>query len=666
MKIKINHNSMKTLLIAGFISIFSCTYPCFAPAEENLRVPINSYDRITKIFERFSEADRLKMEAELSMLSQDWAGFNEIVKRLKAMDNIEVFVAAGPEMKEKDIAVDIILSSLVKQDRLTEYLSKINFEHTNDERAFLEHTLDNIYQHVKEGVGLIIKQKIVLDTGDMYSEISVIDNGPGFIDRSGNRVSIETALELEKSPGKGGREGLGLPAATKFYTDFSTIHIPGSSQLSNGSWKSSNKKSFGTTITGYFLINTVRWEAVKKDIIKRAVLYVEDMELASAIENTSPPDTDIRKVYDFIAARFGQQRDEALSMMGRHLLDPARWELIDEALDRKLSITSIADLLYYKALDGEVRMETFPAWFRELVLTQSGFSSTGMHRHVVDILWSVYYRQKHLDLASGSPLLDKLVKITEQDRMSGEILGAIQGKMPDYSARDITKFIVSKLRDINVVDSAYNFGGINRLLRDDIVVEEESAGGAPLRLNNLRLKHELKKSQLAFTSADLGSRKEGFYVWLTDMPLCRELSQYIRTKYGSKGPVLLSSVEFELISGDGTAQVDMLQGWLRIDSRFPKGIREKIGPVSSAEEISAEAFYAYAVQRGFNRIRAPAGSQLFASDTELPMHRNTIERLNNLYRRLGYKLIYEKDKWWWELEMPYNKYAGLDSRRTDL
>jgi hypothetical protein len=48
------------------------------------------------------------------------------------------------------------------------------------------------------------------------------------------------------------------------------------------------------------------------------------------------------------------------------------------------------------------------------------------------------------------------------------------------------------------------------------------------------------------------------------------------------------------------------------------------------------------------------------------MHRNTIERLNNLYRRLGYKLIYEKDKWWWELEMPYNKYAGLDSRRTDL
>ena len=242
--------------------------------------------------------DQLKIEAELSINKEEpnWVRFNKIVEELKSRNDVQIMTVAGPEMKNEEIRPDFTVSSPVSKSALVEHLSKIDFEHSNDEILFLMHTLHNIYQHVKEGVALVVKQIKTLETGGTYSEVSVIDNGPGFIDVEGDKVSIERATTTHESPGKGGSEGLGLPAAISA-VDFSVIHIPGSSETQGTSWKSSNKKPSGITIIGYFFIeltdNVEDARTIKNEVVEKANQYVGYLDefFQSSITNKLPSES---------------------------------------------------------------------------------------------------------------------------------------------------------------------------------------------------------------------------------------------------------------------------------------------------------------------------------------------------------------------------------------
>jgi lipoprotein signal peptidase len=100
---------------------------------------------------------------------------------------------------------------------------------------------------------------------------------------------------------------------------------------------------------------------------------------------------------------------------------------------------------------------------------------------------------------------------------------------------------------------------------------------------------------------------------------------------------------------NGLARIVGLQAWLRLHDHLPFPIRAKLGSIESTLE---QIFRAYATQRGFRRIRAPTGSWLFGS-TEIPLHRNVIERMNALYRSAGYHLAFRNKRWWWEHDLVY-------------
>ncbi|MBI4323548.1 MAG: bifunctional isocitrate dehydrogenase kinase/phosphatase [Candidatus Omnitrophica bacterium] len=140
--------------------------------------------------------------------------------------------------------------------------------------------------------------------------------------------------------------------------------------------------------------------------------------------------------------------------------------------------------------------------------------------------------------------------------------------------------------------------------------------------------------------------QEAFSVWLADQSLLTALLPYLPARDDPTAPLLLSTVTFELDDEDRrVAHIGQLQAWLQID-RLPPTLREQIG---SIEHLTERVFRTYAEQRGFHRIRMPTGSQLFDS-TQLPLHRNTIERLNNLYRQAGYRLVRHDGAWRWEWE----------------
>ncbi|MDP8229480.1 MAG: ATP-binding protein [Candidatus Gorgyraea atricola] len=225
--------------------------------------------------------DQLILQAELSMLQHDWPRFNKIVEELKGRKDIQVIVVAGPKFINKEVNIDSRLLKRVDQREAKKHLSKVNFEYDDFDDSFLRHTLDNIYQHVKDGVALVVKQIEMLETGATYSEVSVIDNGTGFIDKEGNKVSIERAFTHGESPGRGKGEGLGLPVTLTF-TDILAVHIPGSSEIKKYSkptaWE--NKKSSGTTIVGYFFIKATDSDviAIKNKVVEKANQYVKYLD----------------------------------------------------------------------------------------------------------------------------------------------------------------------------------------------------------------------------------------------------------------------------------------------------------------------------------------------------------------------------------------------------
>lgn len=288
------------IVIAAIFTIDTAGYGYTLPSQSSLRVPlmVTTKEGQEKLAEALSDkvdannfasmpTDQLIREAENSMpfcedKNPDWARFNEIVKQLKTRKDVEVFVLAGPMFKD---------NGTINTNRLTQPETVISSNEA--EFDFLWCTFQNISQHVERGIALVVKQKITTERRNKYTEISVIDNGTGPIDKNGKRVSVKEVLKYGVTKGESGSAGRGLTLAARQDADLSTIHAPGISMIVNGSempdhyrvsppeiiWEQDkSKKPYGMTVIGYFLGKGADKEDVKEDIIRRAEQHVNSFQ----------------------------------------------------------------------------------------------------------------------------------------------------------------------------------------------------------------------------------------------------------------------------------------------------------------------------------------------------------------------------------------------------
>jgi len=257
-------------------------------AEFTITLPVVKPDQVNNNDFASLSNDQLIREAENSMpfcedTNPDWTRFNEIVKQLKTRKDVQVFVLAGPMFNDNE-AINI--------NRLTQPETVISSD--DAEFDFLWCTLQNISQHVKQGIALVVKQEITNEKGSKYTEISVIDNGTGPIDKNSKRVSVKEVLKYGVTMGVNDSAGRGLTLAARHNADLSTIHAPGISVIVNGKeeperyrvsppeiiWEQDKtKKPYGMTVIGYFLGKGADKEDVKEDIIKRAEQHVNSFQL---------------------------------------------------------------------------------------------------------------------------------------------------------------------------------------------------------------------------------------------------------------------------------------------------------------------------------------------------------------------------------------------------
>lgn len=297
--------------IFTLILVFLCQNLAYARDISYLRVPVDGHKRVEEALRAETNlanltTDQLIIEAELAMPrwddeNPDWTKFKRIVAELrnrKDADVAEVLVIAGLEFENEgvDIEYDCNISEIEESlstriPPLSWLLPTVYNENEygyaiyKDEEGFFISILHNVYQHVRTGVALVVKQRKITRQGNKYSEISVIDNGAGPIYEDGRRASIKDILEYEKNVGKNSGRGMDLSFAARGFANFSVIDVPGETAIVMGREMSKRLKSrgprvirpspyktsktYGMTVTGYFLREGANPEDVKKDIIRR-------------------------------------------------------------------------------------------------------------------------------------------------------------------------------------------------------------------------------------------------------------------------------------------------------------------------------------------------------------------------------------------------------------
>ena len=241
----------------------------------------------------------------------DWSKFNALVNEFKKRKRW-VIVVAGPRIIKEIVEVDYSFAGLgntrdKRNEEISRWLSDTQFTGNRLEKLFLECMLENIDQHVQKGVALAVRQERKTKRHRRYSELSIVDNGSGFIDEKGKRISIAEAIKWGRPRGKRGSAGQCLPLSLGYRANLTLIKIPGESAIVQSRrhkmqtgyfagtemiWKTSNTKTYGTSISGYFYENNDvdEWQ---NELIESLISKMKThRDSSTAIINSSSPVTD--------------------------------------------------------------------------------------------------------------------------------------------------------------------------------------------------------------------------------------------------------------------------------------------------------------------------------------------------------------------------------------
>jgi len=228
-----------------------------------MKDPKNSLEDIAEEDFQDCSVGQLLFLAEESMpdaklnTSYNWSRFTKIVEELRSRQGVTVQVLAGAEMKQEGVVYDFQM----KKRNPSDYHSVmdnigLSRELSDGEEGLLYFTLENFVQHVKQGVGLVFRAEKSNEV-----QISVIDNGTGFVDAQDRRVPISDALVYARQFGIGGEAGVGFPKAF-LDTDLILISQPGEvviGQIGPDDWdfnvifsRERSAKKYGVFINGFF------------------------------------------------------------------------------------------------------------------------------------------------------------------------------------------------------------------------------------------------------------------------------------------------------------------------------------------------------------------------------------------------------------------------------
>jgi|GEM_PF-2576090 len=235
----------------------------------------------------------------------DYTEVYEIIEELGKRDGVEIMLFAGPEVNKNDF---LKVERKVKQKGVKvtyHYSQQENWQNLevliaqqtkipllNHEIFSLSLLLENINQHVKKGLALVVIQYVE----DEYLKISVMDNGK-FINKRGEKVSIEEAIRWENSPGWG-QAGMGLsivvagadlsmiekslesgiilPDKRKEKLGNSIFSSRGDALNPTIKWKiKNNNRKSGTSITVYFYRGNDDIDEWREKLIAESIAYLE-------------------------------------------------------------------------------------------------------------------------------------------------------------------------------------------------------------------------------------------------------------------------------------------------------------------------------------------------------------------------------------------------------
>ena len=353
---------------------------------------------------------------------------------------------------------------------------------------------------------------------------------------------------------------------------------------------------------------------------------------------------------DYIVSVFGSAWPEALSMMGKHLFDPARRDFIGRMVKAGLSIEVMSDLLFYESEVRNLRLESFPEEFVAFVLENSK-SRRGFHRLQIDDLWGLYAQYAAMQ---GRPFggihaqeaADLAATRNKKYRAALDaVLAEAQGRSPAPSLKGVMTAALARvtepspgqLEDYHFPWPYVGFYQMGRFKTPHLFVA----------LPQLQSVGPQQQEKIAFSVSryrGIYRNEESFNLWVTDPELIRVLSPYATDNIYRKDPeepIILGSLGYDYVPGqDGqtAARVAFSQVWLRLSDRLPAEIREN--PVlRSAAEIMEEAFEVYQRQRGTRTLQRDIGARLLMEDTMHPIHRNTAQRLNDDAISRGYRVV---------------------------
>ncbi len=425
-----------------------------------------------------------------------------------------------------------------------------------------------------------------------------------------------------------------------------------------------------------------------KRTIEKIVTYYQDKLSSAPVANNSDPrkeegpisenlrllainrllpaaitDFDERlKIIKYIIATFKDQWEEAISLLGHHLMDSKEWEMIDRALRHGLPLVTIAEWAHYSLNDGKITFRSFPIEFQNKIFEESK-SSRGITRLELQDLWMIY------------SCLMKVVKAKEQEgQIEQKAAEDFYARMPvfksvpefeayasaDYRARyeRAAKDLLAEqgLKQITFHSLVLMIKGLSfnrHMPRGNYlsVVIHDNNGFKPVQLNDFLWEGPIAIDQVGFFTKDLGKgiegKKESLSIEVTGGDLKKVLKGHLFDDEEIRP--LLGSIEFQRDPRDlSKAKIYWIQAWLRQSDRLTPEVRAKLG---SIEEMVLKAFHAYAKQNGIKTIQYRTGSRFFR---DVPLvARQTVNRVNKLFQNNGYRLVFDEKKkeWFWQIEI---------------
>jgi len=358
------------------------------------------------------------------------------------------------------------------------------------------------------------------------------------------------------------------------------------------------------------------------------------------------------EVAEFIARYFKDQYEEAFSLMGKHLVNWRRWELVRKLVRAGLSVERIADLLNYSDYyDVGVTFETFPKPFQELILDSKRPSRWTVYGQDLDTLWAVYKGatpEWHKLLTGQGEGIKALTTLSS--KVSRWAKDERTGIMPTYGERDELTEEALLRRTLKKSRAYFNKNTVNYVVHG---TEQTKVKENKVIIDHI---HGALEFSMGTIKEGQFKGKQAFSVWITDSELLKELKTEI--------PELIKHIQYEPLFEKEALHVssiiykeseharrraitiELLQSWLRLSDKQSKELRAKVPYI---ESLTEKAFRRYFVKENAEQIFGLSGNQVYENTTD-PIHPNAVKRINDIFKNAGYKLVFHDKSWRWRLD----------------